>query len=111
MTCIFFRSGGKNPTGAEKERDIVLRGVSRRVVVIKSPDRRLFEEAIFIVRGDIPREDPSAGRSVVREAQKVADSYIRSHLRKRRFKRLPAPVYAAVGAAATGLVWLATYLF
>ena len=31
----------------------MVKGVSKRVIVIKSPDRRIFDEAIFIVREDI----------------------------------------------------------
>ena len=30
----------------------MIKGVSRRVVVVKSPDPRIFEQAIFIVRED-----------------------------------------------------------
>ena len=28
----------------------MVKGISRRVIVVKSPDPRLFEEAIFIVK-------------------------------------------------------------
>ena len=30
----------------------MVKGISRRVILVKSPDPRLFEEAIFIVRED-----------------------------------------------------------
>ena len=30
----------------------MVKGVSRQVIVVKSPDRKLFEQAIFILRED-----------------------------------------------------------
>ena len=32
----------------------MVRGTSRRVIVVESPDTNLFEQAIFIVRNDAP---------------------------------------------------------
>ena len=89
----------------------MVKGVSRRVIVVKSPDRHIFEEAIFIVREDTLRTGGVTEQSVVREAQEVADSFIRTNLRKRGLKKLPAPVYTLFGAAITGAVWLCTSLF
>ena len=34
----------------------MVKGISRRVVVIDSPDQRFFEQAIFIVRNDAAGE-------------------------------------------------------
>ena len=35
----------------------MVKGISRRVVVVDSPDQRFFEQAIFIVRNDAAGED------------------------------------------------------
>ena len=35
----------------------MVKGISRRVVVVDSPDRRFFEQAIFIVRNDAAGEE------------------------------------------------------
>jgi hypothetical protein len=85
----------------------VVKGVSRRVIVIKSPDQHLFDEAIFIVRDDALRSGVT-GDDIVRQAQEVADRYVRYHLKKRFLPRLPGPAFAILGAAFTGLIWLLT---
>ena len=36
----------------------MVKGVSRQVIVVSSPDRRYFDEAIFILRSDAPRPNP-----------------------------------------------------
>ena len=38
----------------------MVKGISRRVVVVDSPDRRFFEQAIFIVRNDAAGEGVTA---------------------------------------------------
>ena len=36
----------------------VVKGVAKRVIVVKSPDPKVFEEAIFIVREDYMKTAP-----------------------------------------------------
>ncbi len=90
----------------------VVKGVCRRVIVIKSPDLHLFDEAIFIVREDALRAGGVTSDELIKQAQQVADNYVRFHLKKGRFSKLPAPAFAAFGAAFTALVWIFTqYIF
>ncbi|MDR2357986.1 MAG: translation initiation factor 2 [Oscillospiraceae bacterium] len=84
----------------------MVKGVTRRVVVIKSPDKDIFDEAIFIVREDMPGETDPRGVDVVMQAQLTADAYIRDNIERRRPPRLPAPVYVAAGALLSGLAML-----
>ena len=90
----------------------VIKGTARRVIVVKSPDPRIFEEAIFVMRDDFAAGKGADSEYVIKEAQRVADSYIRSTLGKGKMRRckLPAPAFAAAGAAATGIAWLAMHL-
>lgn len=91
----------------------MVKGTSKRVVVIKSPDPKVFEEAIFIVREDYLSEGGVSAKDIVKEAQRVARMYSRStegRPRRRLLDRLPAPAFAAAGAAATGIAWLAMRL-
>ena len=90
----------------------MVKGVSRRVIVIKSPDKHLFDEAIFIVRDDALRTGGVTSDDILRQAQEVADRYVRFHLSKNILSRLPGPAYAAFGAGLTALAWvLALYVF
>jgi hypothetical protein len=86
--------------------------MSRRVIVIKSPDRHLFDEAIFIVREDAVREGGVTGDDIIRQAQEVADHYVRYRIKKSLLARLPAPAFTALGAGLTALAWLLSlYVF
>ncbi|MCL2409458.1 MAG: translation initiation factor 2 [Oscillospiraceae bacterium] len=89
---------------------IMVKGITRRVIVIKSPDRRLFEEAIFIVREDALTEPGVTPDDIIKEAQDVADNYIRSNLKPKRLK-LPPSVFALLGAGVTGAIWLLAWMF
>ena len=87
----------------------MVKGISRRVVVVDSPDQRFFEQAIFIVRND------AAGvtaRELVEEARRVARNYAGGdHGRFSRIWRDLSPaVYTLMGAAGIGLVWLTVWL-
>ena len=89
----------------------MVKGISRRVVVVDSPDQRFFEQAIFIVRNDAAGEGVSS-RELVEEARRVAKEYAAgggSTLR-RQFRDLSPALYAFMGAAAIGLVWLTVWL-
>lgn len=86
----------------------MVKGISKRVVLVQPEDSTVFEQAIFIVR-DGERQD------IVKEAQTVAERYLRqSGQRVRRYRRrftgLQMLLSAGGGALLTGLVWAATAL-
>ena len=89
----------------------MVRGISRRVVVVDSPDQRFFEQAIFIVRNDAAGEGVTS-RELVAEARRVARNYAGGeHGRiSRLWRDLSPAVYTLTGAAAIGLVWLLVWL-
>ena len=79
----------------------MVKGLSRRVVVVQMTGDRVFEQAIFILRGDAMGMDENA---LVREACTAAEKYVRTNTSRRI--RLPAPLFAAAGAALTAAAWL-----
>ena len=83
----------------------MVKGISRRVVVIDSPDQRFFEQAIFIVRNDAAGEGITS-RELVEEARRVARNYASGdHGRfSRVWRNLSPAVYTLMGAAAIGLI-------
>jgi hypothetical protein len=83
----------------------MVKGISRRVVVVDSPDRRFFEQAIFIVRNDAAGEGVSA-RELVDEARRVAQEYTGGTNLHKRLCQLPPVLWALSGAGSCGLVWL-----
>jgi hypothetical protein len=90
----------------------MIKGISRRVVVVKSPDPEIFDEAIFIVRDDYLKRGGTSPEAVLREAQRTAERYLKENTtgRRRLFSRIPPSACAAAGAAATGIAWLALRL-
>lgn len=84
----------------------MVKGISRQVIVVHSPDPKLFEQAIFIIRED--------AREVTQEQLlKEANQLIRGPVGQKKKRRLSmyGPVWACGGALVTGLVWLITALF
>lgn len=97
-------------TGREKEGAQLIKGVSRRVIVVRSPDRRFFEEAIFIVKEGAMNASGVTADQVVEEARRVADDFARKG-RSKWYHRIPAPGYVALGATlSTALWWLGQFL-
>ena len=86
----------------------MVKGISRRVVVVDSPDQRFFEQAIFIVRNDAAGEGVTA-RELVEEARRVARNYAGGDF-SRVWRNLSPAVYTLMGAAGIGLVWLTVWL-
>ena len=83
----------------------MVKGISRRVVVVESPDQRFFEQAIFILRSDAAGEGVSS-REVVEEARRVAREYVSDSGGVRRFRDLSPLVWGLTGAGCCGLGWL-----
>ena len=85
----------------------MVKGISRRVVVVDSPDQRFFEQAIFIVRNDAAGEGVTS-KELVEEARRVARNYAGGdHGRlSRAWRELSPAVYTLMGAGGIGLVWL-----
>lgn len=82
----------------------MVKGVSRQVIVVQSPDPKLFEQAIFILK------DEAVGQGVTDEALlREANRALHSGNDGRRPKLyLYGPVWAFGGALLTGIVWLLT---
>ena len=85
----------------------MVKGISRRVVVVDSSDQRYFEQAIFIVRNDAAGGGVTA-RDLVEEARRVARNYASGDHAKNgwTWREWPPAVYTMLGAGGIGLVWM-----
>lgn len=90
----------------------MVKGISRRVIVVRSPDPRFFEQAIFLLREDALHREGVTDRQVLSEAREVAAGYLRENTpgKKRRYGRLSPAIWTAAGAAAASGLWLAVLL-
>ena len=92
----------------EEEEFPVVKGISKRVIVVKSPDPKIFEQAIFIIREDFAGQSGESEKDVLREARAAANSYLGGGKRTtgKLFARLRAPLYAAAGAIAAPMLFM-----
>lgn len=82
----------------------MVKGISRQVIVVHSPDPVLFDQAIFILKDG---QEGVSEELLLREANRL----IRQPQRKRRPNLLyMGIVWSLAGALATGIVWLMTAL-
>lgn len=87
----------------------MVKGLSRRVVWVRAPDPQYFEEAIFIVREDASARGVT-NEEIIREAEEVAQNYVGGK-RHGGLRAVPAPLFALLGAAFTGLLWFLSKFF
>ena len=81
----------------------MVKGISKQVIVVNSPDKKLFDQAIFILKDEVVSQGVTEDL-LLKEAQRVI------HVPKKRFLRYYGPVWACGGAMVTGAVWLLTIL-
>lgn len=82
----------------------MVKGISRQVIVVHSPDPQLFEQAIFILKDG---QKGVSDEALMKEARKLINTPRIS--RKTRFF-LAGPTWACGGALITSLLWLAATL-
>ncbi len=81
----------------------MVKGISRQVIVVKPPEQGLFDQAIFILREDAPKEGIT-DEMLLKEAKRAAAGG------KKQPSFRTGPLWAGFGAAATGLIWLLSSL-
>ena len=82
----------------------MVKGVSRQVIVVHSPDPKLFDQAIFILKDEAVSQGITE-ELLLKEARKTIGVS-----GKKRYLRYYGPVWACGGAIVTGLAWLLTVL-
>ena len=83
----------------------MVKGISRQVIVVQSPDKKLFEQAIFILKEDA---QGITDEELMKEANRAIRSPKSQSKRKLRFY---GPAWACGGAMITGAVWLISSFF
>ena len=79
-----------------------VKGVARRVVIVRSPAESVFEEAIFIVREEAERSGGVSREEVLSEARRAAGAYVGAVSTTRR--RIGWRTWAFLGTCAAALV-------
>ena len=82
----------------------MVKGISKQVIVVNSPDKELFDQAIFILK------DEAVGQGITEELLLKEAKKTIGISGKKRYLRFYGPVWACGGAFVTGAVWLLTVL-
>ena len=85
----------------------MVKGISRQVIVVHSPDPKLFEQAIFILRDEAVGQEGVTDEALLKEAKRLISQS--SAPKKAKFF-YAGPVWACGGALLTGAVWLISAL-
>lgn len=85
----------------------MVKGISRQVIVVHSPDPKLFEQAIFILKEDAVGAEGVTDAALIAEANRLIKA---SGQEKKRKLLYYGPVWAAFGALLTGIAWVASVL-
>ena len=82
----------------------MVKGISRQVIVVHSPDPKLFDQAIFILKDGALGAEGVTEEALLQEAKRL--------IGKPKKRKLSAygPVWACAGAVVTALAWWITTL-
>ena len=86
----------------------MVKGISRQVIVVQSPEPKLFDQAIFILNENAVGEGITED-VLLKEARQAIRGYDKQS--KKRHFYLYGAVWATAGAVVTGLAWLLTIVF
>lgn len=83
----------------------MVKGISRQVIVVQSPEPKLFDQAIFILNENAVGEGVTE-EVLLKEARQAIRGYNKTG--KKRHIYLYGAVWASAGAILTGMIWLLT---
>ena len=86
----------------------MVKGISRQVIVVQSPEPKMFEQAIFILKDDAIGEGITDD-ALLKEARQAIQTYDKPT--RKRHLYLYGAVWATGGAMLTGIAWVLTILF
>lgn len=78
----------------------MVKGISKQVILLRHPDTKLFEQAIFILRENAEASNATE-EALLREATEAAN-----FPREERYQRLQCMLWGIAGAAISAAVWL-----
>ena len=78
----------------------MVKGISRQVILVNSPDPELFDQAIFVLKDNAKNVSDEV---LMREAKRIINTPV--------LKKQYGPLWAACGALTVGLAWLCTIMF
>ena len=85
----------------------MVKGISRQVIVLHSPDKKLFDQAIFILKDSAVEQGGVTDAMLLKEAKRLISG--QAPVKKRKLWNYGL-FWSALGAAFTGIAWLLSAL-
>lgn len=86
----------------------MVKGISRQVIMVHSPDPKLFDQAIFILKDEAVGKEGITEELLLKEATRLIGT---KQVNRRKHNLLFASIWAFGGALSTGILWLISSLF
>lgn len=88
----------------------MVKGITKRVVVVKPPDDDIFDEAIFLVREDA-FEGGVTSADILRQAKGCANDFMMKNAapKTKCTVNISALVHFLLGAVSVSLIWLLSF--
>ena len=83
----------------------MVKGITRQVILVKSPDPKLFEEAIFIVKEEALAREGVDAEHILKEARQAADGYLKPCLHSGDEYSLKGLDYDRMRAMMESVIW------
>lgn len=83
----------------------MVKGISRQVIVVHSPDPKLFEQAIFILREDTKQV---TDEMLIKQAKQAIRGAVPE---KKKYRWLGCIGWSCMGAGITAVLWLLSSFF
>ena len=80
----------------------MVKGLSKKVIIVKSPDPKIFEQAIFILRDDYLNSQGISQKELIKQARCAARGYVGNTERRGWIYPL---IFGIIGALLISLVW------
>ena len=89
----------------------MVKGISKRVIMVKTPVNNVFEQAIFILKENAFSGTSVKSSDIIAEAKAVADDYVRTHCSKKRRHIKKNFIVASLSSVVTLALCSVIYIF
>lgn len=87
----------------------MVKGITRRVMLVNARDGGLFEQAIFLLKEETVDKQGVTEQQIIEEVERLSQKGLEKVNGTKRSLRLQPLVWSGLGAGLTGLIWILTY--
>lgn len=87
----------------------MVKGLSHKIIIVKSPNPQIFEHAIFIVRDDYLLTQGIGQKELMRQAKRAAKGYIDQTYGRKRFINTKSAAFIGLAVGLIGLIGALVY--